>query len=75
MAKLCFQYWVINNNENLSNVIKIAQIDSKLCPIQNKPSKNSQRLKSFAKVAKFRPNWLENRSLETTKVGNSQKTN
>ena len=44
MAKLSLQYCSYNNNENLQISPKCAQLGSKFCPIQNKPSNNSQRL-------------------------------
>ena len=38
MTKWSFQYWTINNSENLSYIITFVQLGSKFCPIQNKPS-------------------------------------
>ena len=32
MTKLAFQYWAINNNENLSNIIKTYPISFKINP-------------------------------------------
>ena len=50
MAKLCLQYWAINNHEHLSN---LPNYGNKISPIQNKHSKNTQRLLELYKMAKF----------------------
>ena len=57
MIKLCFQYWAINYNENFSQYNKnFAQLVSRFCPIQNKPSKNSQICLKFGQSGEILPN-------------------
>ena len=52
MDKLYFQYWAINSNENLSNIIKICPIRYKILPNTKKASQNSQRLLKFCQSGK-----------------------
>ena len=59
MAKLSFQYWAINNNENLSNIIKTCPIRQFQNFAQYKihPQRIDKDFESFAKEANFRQIW------------------